>query len=77
MAAKPVSLIRREIEVVMRHSSHLCTESCRMDNAANDAGHIRRVCLCSMLMTSSHSRFPDTAFTVFTETLTVRFFPTY
>lgn len=42
MAAKPVSLIRREIEVVMRHLSHLRTESCRPGNAANDAGHIRQ-----------------------------------
>lgn len=55
MAAKPVFLIRREIEVGKRHLSHLCTESCRLANAANDVGHIHCVCLCSMLNASLHS----------------------
>lgn len=49
MAANPVSLIRHEIEVVMRHLSHLCTESCRLGNVANDAGDVHQVCLYSML----------------------------
>lgn len=43
MAAELVSLIRREMGVVMLYSSHLFTESCSPGNAANRAGHIHRL----------------------------------
>lgn len=77
MAAKAVSLIRREIEVVMRRLSHLCTKSCRLGNVGNDAGHIHCVGLYSILTARSHPPFLDSAVTLLPQTLTMLSSPSY